>query len=75
MIKVWCLHCEMVTEFHVEKHIGYPKNIKCSNCGAGFLDVEACTDAGGFFRRVYPDIKYEDIVVNKRYPLYLYMKE
>ena len=70
MIKVWCLHCETVTEFDAEKLAGNPLNIRCSNCGAGFFDVEECTDKEGFFRQAYPDVKYEDIVVGKRYPLY-----
>lgn len=70
MIKVWCLHCETVTGFYGENQVGYPQNIKCSNCGAGFLDVEDCTDLEGFFMKAYPDIKYEDIVVGKYYPLY-----
>lgn len=70
MVKVWCLHCETVTEFHGEKETEYPFNLKCSNCGAGFFDVGECTDVDGFFKQAYPDVKYEDIVVGKRYPLY-----
>lgn len=70
MIKVWCLHCETVTEFHGEKENGYPFNLRCSNCGAGFWDVEECTDTKGLFRQVYPDLKYEDIEIGKYYPLY-----
>lgn len=68
MRKVWCLHCEMVTEFPGEKQTEVPNTLECSNCGAGCTDVSDCTV--GFFKKAYPDLKYEDIIVNKHYPLY-----
>lgn len=68
MRKVWCLHCEMVTEFPGEKQIEFPNTLECSNCGSGGMDVSDCTV--GFFKKAYPDLKYEDIIVNKHYPLY-----
>lgn len=67
-IKVWCLHCEIVTLFKGKIQNKFPNNYKCSNCGAGCMDVDFVEY--GFFRQAYPNIEYDDIKVNKYYPLY-----
>lgn len=68
--KVWCLHCETVTLCPVEKQDTFPNNYFCSNCLATCIDVQYVFKRNGFFKQVYPNIKYEDIEINKVYPLY-----
>lgn len=68
--KVWCLHCEKVTLCPVVIQSTFPNDYFCSNCGANCFDVSYVDTQNGFFRQAYPNLKYEDIEIDKLYPLY-----
>lgn len=67
--KLWCLHCETVSEVNVFVPAFKSNSTYCPLCGASPLDVEAI-DCGGFFIQAYPTLKYDDVIVGKRYSLY-----
>lgn len=65
-MKVWCLHCEVVTE--VDRYNFFYS--RCSNCGAGCGDVYPVNKENGPMSQAYPNMDYEDFVVGDYYPLY-----
>ena len=62
--KLWCLHCETVSEVNEFANSTY-----CPLCSASPIDVEAIGD-GGFFIQAYPTLEYDDVIIGKLYPLY-----
>ena len=67
--KLWCLHCETVSEVNEFVPAFLPNSTWCPLCNASPIDVEAIGD-GGFFIQAYPTLEYDDVIVGKLYPLY-----
>ena len=67
--KLWCLHCETVSEVNEFVPAFLPNSTYCPLCSASPIDVEAIGD-GGFFIQAYPTLEYDDVIIGKLYPLY-----
>lgn len=70
MTKMWCLSCEHTFEIVIDVPLIIPNNYLCLHCNSGWMDIEECLEEGGFFRQAYPNLEYDEIIVNKYYPLY-----